>query len=92
MDTWRIGEAKQRFSELIRRSGSEPQEIYNRSRLVAVVVSPDLLEEIRRLRPEQPTPTLAETFSELREICVEEGYELEIGERRDRDDWLQDDP
>lgn len=91
MDTWRIGEAKQRFSEVVRRSGTEPQEIYNRDRLVAVVVSPDLLQEIQRLQRKRSVRTLAETFSEVRELCTEEGYELETGERRDRENWRPDD-
>ena len=90
MDMWRIGEAKQRFSEVVRRSGTEPQKIYNRDRLVAAVVSPDTLKTIQRVHREQPTRTLAEAFSELREICAEESYALEIGERRDRDGWPKD--
>ena len=91
MDTnWRIGEAKQQFSEVVRRSASEPQMIYNRDRLVAAVVSPELFEEIERLRQERSTRTLGESFSEIREICDDEGYELDVGERRDRESWLRD--
>lgn len=84
MDTWGIGEAKQRFSEVVRRSGTEPQKIYNRDRLVAAVVSPDLLDTVQNLRREQSTRSLAEVFSEIREICTEENYQLEIGRRQDR--------
>ena len=90
MDMWRIGEAKQRFSEVVRRAGTEPQKIYNRDRLVAAVVSPDTLKTIQQLHRAQPAQTLAETFSEFREICAEESYVLEIGERQDRDGWLKD--
>ena len=89
---WRIGEAKQRFSEVVRRSASEPQRIYNRERLVAAVVSPELFDEIERLRRERSDRTLGEAFSEIREICEEEGYELDVGERRDRASWRQDGP
>jgi prevent-host-death family protein len=35
---WKVAEAKQRFSELLREAVTEPQLIHNRSRLVAVVV------------------------------------------------------
>jgi prevent-host-death family protein len=35
---WKIAEAKQRFSELIHAVTKEPQLIYNRNELVAVVV------------------------------------------------------
>ena len=91
MDTWGIGEAKQRFSEVVRRSGTEPQKIYNRDRLVAAVVSPDLLESVQNLRKEQSTRSLAEDFSEIREICAEENYHLEIGKRQDRRNWIAED-
>lgn len=33
---------------------------------------------------EQSTRSLAEDFSEIREICTEENYNLEIGKRQDR--------
>ena len=84
---WRIGEAKQRFSEVVRRSSTEPQRIYNRDRLVAAVVSAELLDEIERLRSKRSTWTLDTAFSEIREIFDEEGYELKVGERRDRQSW-----
>ena len=58
---------------------------------MAAVVSAELLDEIERLRHERSTRTLAEAFSEIREICDEEGYELDVGERRDRESWLGDD-
>ncbi len=91
MDTWGIGEAKQRFSEVVRRSGTEPQKIYNRDRLVAAVVSPDLLDSVQNLRKEQSTRSLAEDFSEIREICTEENYNLEIGKRQNRRNWIVED-
>ena len=84
MDTWDIGEAKRRFSEVVKRSGTEPQKIYNRGRLVAAVASPDLLDTVQNPRREQSTRSLAEVFSEVRGICTEENYQLEIGKRQDR--------
>ena len=88
MDTWAIDEAKRRFSEVVRRSGTEPQKIYNRDRLVAAVVSPDVLDSVQNLRREQSTRSLAEDFSEIREICTEENYQLKIGKRQDRMNWI----
>ena len=35
MARWLTGEAKQQFSEVVRRSAEEPQMIYRRGRLVA---------------------------------------------------------
>ena len=90
MDGWRVNEAKQRFSEIIRRSEAEPQKIYNRERLVAAVVSPTALEMLDHLREQRSKCTLAEIFSEIREICEEDGYELEIAERSDRVGWPAD--
>ena len=87
MDTWKVGEAKQRFSEVIRRSGVEPQKIYSRDRLVAAVVSPGALELLDGLDRYHATRTLGELFAEAREICAEEEYALDVGERVDRAGW-----
>ncbi|MYN64787.1 MAG: type II toxin-antitoxin system Phd/YefM family antitoxin [Acidobacteria bacterium] len=91
MDMWRIAEAKQQFSEVVRRSGDAPQKIYRRDRLVAVVVSPDVLATIEAVRGRQSPRTLADAFSDVRSACLEERYELELPERRDREAWEGDD-
>ena len=87
MDTWKVGEAKQRFSEVIRRSGVEPQKIYSRDRLVAAVVSPGALELLDGLERRRAARTLGELFAEARAICAEEEYALDFGERVDRAGW-----
>ena len=91
MDIWRIAEAKQQFSEVVRRSGDVPQKIYRRDRLVAAVVSPDALAAIEAVRRQQSPRTLADAFSSIRSACLEERYELELPERRDRESWPGDD-
>ena len=88
MDMWRIAEAKQQFSEVVRRSGHAPQKIYRRDRLVAAVVSPDALATIEAVRRQQSPRTLADAFSDIRLACLEERYELELPERRDREALL----
>ncbi|MDE2851686.1 MAG: prevent-host-death protein [Acidobacteriota bacterium] len=92
MDTtsWRIGAAKQQFSEVVRRSQTEPQRIYNRNQLVAAVVSPEILNELEEPQGEQPGRTLADLFAEFRTICADEGYEVQVGERRNRKGWPED--
>ena len=45
MNRWLTGEAKQQFSEVLRRSENEPQQIYRRDRLVAAVISADVFDE-----------------------------------------------
>ncbi len=87
MNRWMTGEAKQRFSEVLRRCVDEPQRIYNRSRLVAAVISAQEFEQYERWREARRTRTLGEAFSEVREICERYDYELDTGERRDRKAW-----
>ncbi len=87
---WRVGEAKQRLSELLRESASKPQLVYSRDRLVAAVISADLFEQFESWREERRRRTLGQSFDEVREICREEEYSLDTGERKDRDSWITD--
>jgi len=88
-DKWNVADAKRRFSEVIRLAVSEPQLIYNRERLVAAVVDPEMLEEFRRWRASRAR-SVAEQFAEYRAIASEEAYELELPERRDRENPFDD--
>lgn len=81
---WKMAEAKQRFSEVVRRSADEPQLIYNRERLVAVVVPPQTFHGYEEWRQEREHRTVADAFAELRLLCEEEGYELKLPQRSDR--------
>ena len=45
----------------------------------------------RSCRENTPEPSLAEVFAELRQICSEERYELEIPPREDRPNPFVDD-
>lgn len=69
---WNVGEAKQQFSEVLRRSEGEPQLIYRRNQLIAAVVSVD---ETKR-RTLTKNKTIADRFAELREILRQENYRL----------------
>lgn len=80
----RITEAKQRFSEIVRRTAEEPQLIYNRDRLVAVMVQPEDFRGYEAWREERERRTVGDAFAELRAICAEEGYELPPSPREDR--------
>ena len=92
MDTisWHIGTAKQQFSEVVRRAQTEPQMIYNRNQLVAAVVCPDLVDKAQGTPSSRSARTLADLFAEFREVCVDEDYELQVGERRNREGWPED--
>lgn len=82
---WTVAEARRRFAELVRSAAREPQAIYNRDRLVAAVVDPDTLRELVEARIQEPKRTVGDAFAELRTICEEDGYELELPARGDRE-------
>ncbi len=69
---WNVGAAKQQFSELLRRSASEPQLIYRRSRLVAAVIAMDE----SKLAAGAKRMTIANRFEEARELLREQSYRL----------------
>ena len=48
-----------------------------------------IVEEVRR---QQAPRTLAEAFSNVRAACIEERYDLELQERRDRQGWSTEEP
>ena len=82
---WKIGEAKQRFSEVVRAAEDEPQKIYNRDRLVAAVVGPGEIKDFLAWRERRMKGSLADSIRELSRICAEEGYTLEIPSREQKD-------
>ena len=80
---WKIGGAKQHFSEVLRLAAEEPQLIHNRDRLVAAVLGPEDTAEFLAWR-ERKAGALTEALREARQICAEEEYALEIPRRVDR--------
>lgn len=90
MNDWHTGEAKQRFSEVIRRSEDGPQRIYRRDHLVAAVISAEAFEEFRKWREERQRRSLADAFDEVRELAAHYDYELDTGDRVDRPTWGDD--
>ena len=84
MGKWLTGDAKRQFSEVLRRSETEPQEIYRRDRLVAAVLSAEDFERFLRWQSSRQGRTLGD---EIRDLCARYDYELDTGERRDRDSW-----
>jgi hypothetical protein len=80
-----VSDAKEKFSEMLRRAAKAPQLIFNRERLVAVVLAPDMFEKLESWERVQAKASLAEAFVELRRLCSEESYTLEVPPRADRD-------
>ena len=81
---WRIAQAKQRFSEMINAATKEPQLIYNRERLVAVVIEAEMFQEFLAWRDYKEKTSLADAFRELHQLMTEEDYTLEVPSRKDR--------
>lgn len=80
---WKIGSAKQRFSEVLRRAEEEPQLIHNRERLVAAVLGPEDTKAFLAWRDSRKGALVA-ALREAQEICKEEGYSFELPRRADR--------
>jgi hypothetical protein len=78
--TWTIATARQHLPEVVGRAAREPQLVYRRDKLVAVVVSPDLADQAVNLR----RPSLAVKLAELQRLCTEESYELSAPPRLER--------
>ena len=81
---WSVAKAREQFSDLLRKAAMEPQEIYNRERLVAAVLGPDVFRELSESRERRAKRTIGESFAELRRVMAEEGYRLEIPPRKNR--------
>ena len=81
---WKIGQAKQRFSEVIRRAAVEPQLICNRERVVAAVIDAGSDDRLRAIMDRQGPRTIAEAFETLRALAAHEGYTLKVLPRRNR--------
>ncbi len=81
---WNIGQARQKFSEIIRRAADGPQLIYNRKRLVAVVIDAENFRAFKAWSERAADRTLDEEFAELRQIMKEEDYALILPPRSTR--------
>jgi hypothetical protein len=77
---WSIASARQHLSEVVGLAAREPQLVYRRAALAAVVVSPALGDQVGQLH----RPRLADKLARLRALCAEEGYALPAPERADR--------
>jgi len=81
---WTIASARQNLPEVVSLAAREPQDIYRRDRLVARLVSAD------ETSPPPSRPSLGDAFAELRQICKEEKYTLEVPARTDRRNAFSD--
>jgi len=88
---WNVGEAKQRFSELLRAAESGPQIILNRERPVAALLAAGMFRDFEIWRKERGENSVGAAFGELRGILKEEEYRLETPARKNRPGWTPED-
>lgn len=88
--TWRIAEAKQQFSEVLRQAASEPQIILNRDQAVAAIVDLETFQQFEVWRRERQKPQLATALAELRKLCAQDDQPLEIPTDPDRPNAFAD--
>jgi hypothetical protein len=81
---WKIADAKTGFSALIKKAGNEPQFIYNRDKMVAVVVSSKDYDEYQAIKESYSSRNLASVISEFSSLCSEESYTFEVPPRSNR--------
>ena len=81
---WTIGEARKRFAELIRAASRRPQPVYRRDKLEAVLIGAKQYAEFEQWRRAHRGKSVGEAFAEYRVVAGEEGYKLEVPQRRDR--------
>ncbi|MCP4697431.1 MAG: prevent-host-death protein [Gammaproteobacteria bacterium] len=82
---WNTAQARQQFSQLLHAATNEPQRIFKREKLVAAVIDAASFEQFKRWQAQQQDRTVGSAFAELRRICAEEDYRLEISARTDRE-------
>lgn len=83
---WTFEEAQDKLSLIIDATNQEPQLIYTQEQLVAAIVDPQLFQEFLNWQQQfAAKPSLTKAFAELRQLCAQEDYSLEIPTRSDRD-------
>jgi len=80
--TWTLNEAQQHFPDMITAVEQTPQLIYQHNHLVAAVIRADLFQEFLAWQAQQRQ--LAQVFTELRQLCVDEDYSFESLPRQNR--------
>lgn len=81
---WKIGQAKQRFSELVRRAATEPQLICNRDRVVAAVIDADSAAKLEGVLERVRQRSVAHAFEDFRTLAKRERYALKTPRRKNR--------
>lgn len=82
---WTIESAKQHFTEVINKAAQEPQPVFSESGLVAaIIVDAQTFNKFQQWQFTQQR-SISNAFKELRQLCIEENYYLELPNRYDRE-------
>jgi len=81
---WTIEDVQNRLTQIIDATTQEPQFIYTQDKLLVAIVDPKLFQEFLKWQQQMTKSPLAQAFSELKQLCIEENYTLEIPPRSDR--------
>ena len=81
--SWSVAAARRRFAALLKASVHEPQAVYRRQKVAAVVVSPEVFARLEK-PVEQRWATMGGALDEIRRIAREEHYTLRTGKRTTR--------
>jgi antitoxin (DNA-binding transcriptional repressor) of toxin-antitoxin stability system len=80
---WKVAEAKQKFSEVLRRAAAAPQIVQNRDRVVGAILGAEDARAFLDFRGRKRAP-LREVLREAAQICEEEGEDFTVPQRVDR--------
>lgn len=80
---WKVAEAKQKFSEVLRRAAAAPQIVQNRNRVVGAVLGAEDARAFIDFRGRKTAP-LREALREAAQICEEEREDFILPGRVDR--------
>ncbi len=80
---WTIAEARQHFSQLLKETENQPQNIYKRDQWVATIVDAETYEAFQ-LWQESQKDSITKSLSHLAQLCQEEDYQLELPKRSNR--------
>lgn len=75
---WKIAEAKQNLSRLVRAAAGAPQQLYLREQLVAVVIGAADYERFQHWSQQQRPLSIADRFRQLREELGATGDAAEV--------------
>ncbi len=81
---WTIESAKQHFAEVINKAAQEPQPVFNELGLVAAIIDAQTFNKFQQWQFTQQR-SISNAFKELRQLCIEENYYLELPNRYDRE-------